>query len=500
LDGEPYQFVLEPVARRSGLKGWVAIGDRLEDQVARELKALTNLKLAVVAGPGIATAQDVGELSAVQSQMGLSGLVAASLNLPLYTPDGQFLSLSQILAQTSDYQITALLQIGQDEVLAPYHRLKWQLLMIFGTALAVSIFLASFTASAIGRPIQVLTEAARRIGQGEPAPALDLREKGEIGVLARTLVSMHRDIAKREEDLLYQSRHDALTGLPNRAWAERTVQPLVAAGPPTALGRLSINDFKQINDTFGYAVGDQALVQTGQRLLAYQPEPDWVARIGGDEFLLIMRNSLSGLKTACEDIRRLLSEPLQLEHSPVALSVSLGVVVYPQHGARLEELLRRSDIALNQAKMESTHIFPYQMGLDETHLRQLTIIQNLQAAIDQGQFYMTYQPKVDAVGASPHMTGQFEALIRWQHPSLGFVPPDEFIGLAERSGSIRALTNWVLGQVLGQIQQWRQQGERVIVAVNLSAHDLADESLPGQVLALCQRYGVDTDQLVLEVT
>src|SRR5690606_37128286 len=128
------------------------------------------------------------------------------------------------------------------------------------------------------------------------------------------------------------------------------------------------------------------------------------------------------------------------------------------------------------------------------------IIQNLQAAIDQGQFYMTYQPKVDAVGASPHMTGQFEALIRWQHPSLGFVPPDEFIGLAERSGSIRALTNWVLGQVLGQIQQWRQQGERVIVAVNLSAHDLADESLPGQVLALCQRYGVDTDQLVLEVT
>jgi len=175
----------------------------------------------------------------------------------------------------------------------------------------------------------------------------------------------------------------------------------------------------------------------------------------------------------------------------------MGEVSYPAHGENAQLLLRRADIALDLARHHPHAHQRYVEGQDERHLRQLTLIRDLRDAVNNDELWMAYQPQVAT------QTGevcQFEALMRWRHPSFGFVPPDEFIGLAERSGNIRQLSQWMLEHVAAQLYQWQQQGYRVSVAVNLSASDVSDSLLAPQLAELLERYHLAADQFSLEVT
>ncbi|NYS35048.1 EAL domain-containing protein, partial [Streptococcus danieliae] len=162
------------------------------------------------------------------------------------------------------------------------------------------------------------------------------------------------------------------------------------------------------------------------------------------------------------------NQPIDLDKSPISPSLSAGEANYPGHGDSPQLLLRRADIALDMARRHRHEHQRYIEGQDEHHLRQLTLIRDLQDAVGNGELWMAYQPQVHT--RSGHVT-QCEALMRWRHPSLGFVPPDEFIGLAERSGNIRMLSQWMLAHVCEQLHTWQQQGYRLAVAVNLSASD-----------------------------
>ncbi|WP_445619087.1 EAL domain-containing protein [Kushneria sp. Sum13] len=502
-DGVPYQMVLMPV-RAPGLIGWVGMGFMLDDQLARELGALTRLSVSfLVDEPGRNDTQPTFVVGALQpAPVSVLNAFRDALMQGRFIDHSDMEQMTDTLARAMQLQgddsgrTWVIIQHGRSDLLAVYDALSWQLLWIFAAMLVLTAIVAALIARSMTRPLLRLVASARRIGRGERLSALDHGRHREIGLLADTLMGMQDDIDQREQRLMYQSRHDRLTGLANRDSAQQDIADTLERGTPFTLLRLSIVGFRQINDTFGYTVGDGVLRMLAKRLEELALPDQRTYRLGGDEFLLI----LPGEGLAPQDIVTLhaqLSHPVEHEHSPIALTLIVGEVSYPEHGVSADLLLRCAEIAMDRARHGHTRHMRYETGQDEQHQRRLALARNLGTAVEQDQLTMVYQPKI--LAASGEVMG-FEALMRWRHPGFGFVPPDEFIALAEQSGRITQLTQWMLRTVCRQIDLWAQQGEVVAVAVNLSAHDVMDITLPERIHLLLQDYQLGPERLRLEVT
>ncbi|MCL7929074.1 putative bifunctional diguanylate cyclase/phosphodiesterase [Halomonas llamarensis] len=501
-EGKPYEFVLMPV-RAPNLIGWVGMGFLLDEDVTQEINTLTGLDISIVTYHASGQVSYVASSHQEQIAMSLMNDQGNRLMEGGYTTrsqmsdDDNYLSYASILLDNDRYQSFALLQLSRNELLGAYSNLMWQLFGIVVLMLLLTTAAAMWSARSISKPLIALAKAAQRIGQGERMAHIpEGASVKETRLLASTLLSMQEDIDRREATLRHQSRHDLLTDLPNRISALEDIHHVIQQQQPFTLLRITVNDLRDIKDTFGYALGDQLLVTLAQRM---QQLPDPVKkayRLDGDELVLLIE------QPHCEPATRvklmaMLSQPIELAKSPITPSLSAGEVNYPAHGDNPQLLLRRSDIALDKARRQRLSHERYVEGQDEQHLRQLTLIRDLQEAVNKNELWMAYQPKVDT------RTGrvcQFEALMRWRHPTLGFVPPDEFIGLAERSGNIAMLSHWMLGHVCQQIHLWKTQGHHLSVAINLSASDVTDPTLPQRLNKLFSHYNLTPDQLALEVT
>ena len=301
----------------------------------------------------------------------------------------------------------------------------------------------------------------------------------------------------------HQALSDALTGLPNRALLhDRTGQAIRQADrelSPTALLLIDLDRFKEFNDTLGHHYGDQLLVQVGQRLQAALRQVDTVARLGGDEFAVLLPRiaSVEGAVAVARKLQAALEEPFPLDGLTVDVEASIGVALYPEHGNDPEELLQRADIAMYTAKESHAGFVLFDPKQDQHSPKRLALLGELRRALEQRQLLLHYQPKVDA------HTGRVlgvEALVRWQHPDHGLVPPGEFIPLAERTGLITPLTHYVLDEALRQCRQWHDAGHELTVAVNVSARRLLDLQFPDEVADLLSRHQVPTRLLVVELT
>ncbi|QTE30846.1 putative bifunctional diguanylate cyclase/phosphodiesterase [Pengzhenrongella sicca] len=312
-----------------------------------------------------------------------------------------------------------------------------------------------------------------------------------------------RALEVARERALHASRHDLLTGLPNRAFlAERCAADLLAArvtGLPVALLLIDIDRFKEINDTFGHHYGDQLLAQVGPRLRAALRDGETIARLGGDEFAVLLPavGDLAAAVFVAGRLRSALEQPFQVDGVALDVEASVGVVLSGLHGDDATTLLRRVDIAMYVAKTQSLGVFVYTCAVDGHSPQRLALFGDLRRALDLGELELHYQPQIStATGA---LVG-VEALVRWQHPARGLVFPDEFIPMAEHTGVIGPLTRYVLGAALAQARRWLDARQALLVSVNLSARNLLDESLPGQVADLLAVHGVPAELLQLEVT
>jgi diguanylate cyclase len=297
--------------------------------------------------------------------------------------------------------------------------------------------------------------------------------------------------------------HDALTGLPNRTlFRDRTDQAIRQAKrelTTTALLLIDLDRFKEVNDTLGHHYGDQLLVQVGQRLRSTLREVDTVARLGGDEFAVLLPRvaTAEGAVTVAGKLLAGFEKPFTLEGLTLDVEASIGAALYPDHGSDADELLQRADIAMYAAKEAHTGFMVFDPSLDEHSPRKLALLGELRRAIEHEQLVLHYQPKVDA------HTGQLlgvEALVRWQHPEHGLIPPGEFIPLAERTGLITPLTHYVLDAALRQCRTWRQAGHELAMAVNVSARRLLDLTFPDEVAGLLSRWDLPARLLVVEIT
>ena len=298
-----------------------------------------------------------------------------------------------------------------------------------------------------------------------------------------------------------QSLHDALTGLPNRKYLLRRLDEAVSSPhrEPFALCLLDLDRFKEVNDTLGHHVGDQLLVLVSQRLSAVLRPDDLVARLGGDEFALLLPG-VTNSKAAAEvahRVRHSMEEPFNLEGVLLELEASFGITVWPEHGDAVEQLMRRADVAMYVAKESHGDVEVYDPSRDHNTTDRLGLLAALRRAIDAHELELHYQPKV-SVGARD-VVG-VEALVRWNHPERGYIPPDEFIPLAETSGLMHRLTEFVIDTALGQVADWRRMGLPVSVAVNVSARDLHGAELLRTVSEGLARHRVPASFLCLELT
>jgi diguanylate cyclase (GGDEF)-like protein len=321
-------------------------------------------------------------------------------------------------------------------------------------------------------------------------------------------VANHASIALQNGRLIEQLRHDALhdalTGLPNRVQVQRRLGEALHAldrgeSPGVAVMVMDLDRFKEVNDTLGHSQGDALLVEVAQRLRAAAGADCVVARLGGDEFAVLVP-AIADMDLAVRRGRRLvqaLEQPIDLSGFEVGVGGSLGIAWAPEHGDDVSGLLKRADVAMYAAKGSTAAVRLYDPEIDTTSPQRLALVGELRTAIEQDQLEVYVQPK--ALLATGEVVS-VEALVRWAHPVHGFLPPDEFIPVAERSGLIGPLTHAVLRSSLRAAAGWRAAGREIGVAVNLSARSLVDLDLADDVASLLRRYAFPPSLLTLELT
>jgi len=309
-------------------------------------------------------------------------------------------------------------------------------------------------------------------------------------------------VRRQMEEIEHRALYDELTGLPNRNLLhDRTERAILAAGRsdgPVALMLLDVDRFKDVNDALGHETGDLLLRELGARLGRELGPDDTLARLGGDEFgILLPAGSVDEAMVVAARIHSSLETSFALRGLPLEVAGSIGVAAYPEHGEDAHTLLQHADVAMYVAKRAHAGTAVYDAEHDENDAARLALAGELRRALEQDELVVHFQPKADLV--SGQVIGA-EALVRWQHPERGFIPPGEFVPIAERTGLIKPLTRYVLAAALGQCDAWTAAGLELHVAVNLTIPDLLDLELPDQVAALLADSGVRPEQLELEIT
>lgn len=495
LDNRAYQLVLVPI-RAPNVVAWVGMAFLLDQALAERIKNVTGLDISFVY-----ETQNTNMLSGASTLPSIEkdallkeiGNIKDIISSPVFSDDEKYLSLGVDIGVTNQWGI---IHLPYDPWLESYRDTRNQLILIFTGALALALLFGIALARNMTKPIGRLVGYAQQIGLGgtkEKVSAPNIG--GEFGVLSHTMKTMQDSIISREEELTYRASHDQLTGLFNQSAVEQYLSDTL----PKERGGLvlvNIRHFKDINNMLGFDVGNLLLSKVAERLQTWGHDAKKLARLNADKFLLIFDRPIT--EQDCEDLKCFFHNEFEIEKgSSIRLDISIAVLPIEHATATVNSAMRRLDIVADEASDSSKLCVFYKVGQDENHRRQLTIIRDLPAALDSGQLFVVYQPKVGLAGDDCH---EAEALIRWIHPELGFLPPDEFISLLEHAGSIQQLTKWVLNTVLSQLSKWWAQGHEIRVAVNLSAHDLLDEQLPFIVSEALQTNRLPTRALALEVT
>jgi diguanylate cyclase (GGDEF)-like protein len=312
-------------------------------------------------------------------------------------------------------------------------------------------------------------------------------------------VSSVLDNSRLLDRLTHDSLHDALTGLANRqCFQNRLRNALAAPRPQVAVMLTDLDRFKEINDTLGHHHGDLLIREIAERISETAPAIATVARLGGDEFALLVPGlDVDGAVALAARIRSAIAEPCTLDGVSVDVNASIGVAVAPDHGVTDSVLLKRADMAMYAAKSAHSGIEVYDAQRDEYSPRRLALASRLRSAIENGEMLLHFQPQVDTATGS--VVGA-EALIRWQHPEYGLVPPVEFVPIAEQSGAISELTQWVLDNAIAQLAEWRDNGIEVGISVNVSMRNLLDATVAESISRLMEIYRLSPRLLTLEIT
>ena len=375
-----------------------------------------------------------------------------------------------------------------------------ELLYIFLSTFFLLLFFSIWLSKSLTKPLLSLYNAAINIDRGQQIfISKSAYRYKETKTLAITLASLKASIEKQNSVIRHDTRHDKLTNLLNYQAALEMLEQDTRQEHNQAFSamRLSFNEFRSINSTLGYIRGDEIITELSNRLRKLATVNLHPFRLYNSEFLVIIHGQKID-EDWLNNFFNFICSPIFLHSSSsIRPSFSSGIAHFPMDGIDAHLLLRRTDIALNKAHKNVTQYEFYSDSIEKINLRKSIIINDLNTAIANQELWMDYQPKVKT---SEGNANHFEALMRWNHPTLGLVFPDEFIEIAEQTGSIKQLSQWVLTHVCQQLHTWKQSGHLLSVAINLSANDINDPTLPEKISTLMADYELAPWQLSIEIT
>ena len=404
------------------------------------------------------------------------------------------LDLEKIITESSQDDMDSAASFGDSQ-----NRILWLIAFIgimFTAAVVISLDKLIF------QPIAIISKALKFEALGKTSENLPVVKAKETEDLVNAFNEMSRQVHLRQTELEYRALHDSLTSLPNRTLLldriEHDINISKRESQKLCLLILDLDDFKEVNDTLGHLAGDKLLVEVGSRIKQTLRDVDTVARIGGDEFsILLPHTDEAQAIVACEKIIASFSKNIEIEGIDVSISASIGIAMFPDHGEDVHTLLRHADIAMYVAKRNKLGFEIYNASDDEHSISRLSMTRDFRDAMAKNKLTIDYQPIFDV--KSKKMTA-VEALSRWHHPEHGFVTPEKFISLAEQTGLINDLTYWVLNKSISQVSEWNKSGASLSVAVNLSVFSFKDSNFINEVSSAIEKYNFPPENLKLEIT
>ena len=505
INNSTYEMVTVPV-EAPGVLAWISIGFIVDDLLAQELSSVTGLELTFLTG------LDAGRISFLGSSLPradrdliLNATLQVASGYDLYKAieplKSRYISNREYFFPEGD-EIFVVLQKPLVEAMAGYDALKGTIYNAAAMSLLCALLLAYLLSRSITSPVRKLLIAARRIGAGNYAQKLNINSNDELGELANAFESMRKGISEREQRIYYQAQFDELTDLPNRLQGIELLRKKLSQVSPES-GSLCVlvmhlQRFREIQSSLGHEIGDEVLRQTALRLKSTLKENDILARLEGDQFLIIIpdADAVAG-KQLAKKLADVLDAGLSVHSVNVSLDACIGICVAPEHGRQPDDLLRRAAVAKNDAQNSQRRIRVYQNGREARHVRQLAILGDLRRSTRENELKLYLQPKVTL--DNTQVCGA-EALLRWDHPELGRIPPDEFIPLAESAGGISMITQWVIDRTVNHCSILREQGINLPIAVNLSGRDLMNNKLTRYIRETLEKYGMPATCLILEIT
>ena len=402
--------------------------------------------------------------------------------------------LDNELKQASDLDV-----VGQTKISHAIINSLWGMAMFVLIIGALSYIVLELN---IIRPIAKVARSLKAEAKGQEVIELPNVQAIEIRDLTDAFRDLRQQVHSRQMALEHVAMHDALTSLPNRTLLmdrlNQSIKNAQRRKRSLALLMLDLDRFKEINDTLGHQTGDALLQQVGARLRNVLRDSDTVARLGGDEFAVLLPNvsDTNALRIAAAIHERLEKVYEVYEHS-LYVGVSIGLAVFPQHGETSETLLQHADVAMYTAKRGNRGIMLYDVERDEHSVTHLSVLSDLRSAAENDEFILQYQPKLSMRDSA--IDGA-EALLRWKHPKHGLIMPDDFINVAEQTGLIKRLSNWVLDTAIRDCQHLHQRGHKINISVNLSVWDIQDPNIGLNITQKLEKWGLPARYLTLEIT
>lgn len=468
IDQRGYEVLVVPV-EAPGLRAWLVAGFELDQELANIIARLSGSSVIFRK-----STNDLGGFTSFAASADIDNAGEPALfessGSQNFIESARYFTRTLNLGASGQGSFEAVLMNSREASLQKYYSRALEIALLVTVIMVLAILLALLTARYLGRPVLQLADYARAVGRGENPQAPGIRTGGELRQLRDALRDTLARLTRREAQIHHAATHDEVTGLGNRSALMHAAKRSFNAGEPCSLIGLRVSDLSDINDTLGLEFGDKVLMGLSTRLRDELPDAGLIARTGGGEFLAIIPvHSRETLEQRAQALHNTVESPLDIDNTPFSLRTNLITLQLPADASNTNELRRRVNLTFEQAVQQGVAVTRYEPGQDENHLRELKLISDLHRAILHDGLHMNYQPKLDS------RTGQLlqvEALVRWIHPELGFISPEEFIFLAEQSGQIHDLTDHILQRVADDARAWFNAGLDAGVAINLSAMDL----------------------------
>ena len=503
LGGKPRQLVAAPIMAPN-LVGWVVFSSDLDQREMRGLEQLSAIPLhaAVLTYGDDRWFEAAGSMGAIGRDSARRALqhFGSGTSFDMDVGGRSSIGLAKPLPTLVDGErAILLLAYPKAEALADARKLQFALAAMTLLGLLLVAYATWKAASRITKPLARLDEAAGRLASGEPVQ-VQVRGTDELARLASSFNEMVGKIAEREQRITQLAFNDVLTGLPNRSQFHQALEHVLRvsrnSGCEVALHCLDLDQFKAINDTLGHPAGDALLIETARRLQAAAGE-HFVARLGGDEFVVlqIVNEDRAAIDRLARAILEAIAKPFRIDANELAPSTSIGIAIVPQDGTDGGDLLRNADLALYRAKEagRGTYAF-FEESLNQRAQQRRQTETDLRLAIDNNEFELFYQPQFDL---EENRICSFEALLRWRHPKLGMISPAEFVPIAEETGLIVPIGNWVIRRACAEAAHWP---EDIRIAVNVSPIQFHRGALHETILLALADTGLKPNRFEVEIT